>query len=82
MEYAKMHKNQIGHSIKLFDHQILNGNSLLAELYRLSLITPVDFFNPQSSQFSKLLIDFSYFADREIIENFTERTEVIFLQKI
>ena len=81
MEYAKMHNNQIGYSIKLLDHQILNGNSLLAELYRLSLIAPIDFFNPQSSPFSKLLVDFSYFADRESIEIFAERTEVTFSQK-
>uniref|UniRef100_A0A1I8BMK5 Uncharacterized protein n=1 Tax=Meloidogyne hapla TaxID=6305 RepID=A0A1I8BMK5_MELHA len=51
------------------------GNCLVAELYRLSLTTPFDFLNFQTSRFSKLLIDFSYFENRLSFEKFTGQTE-------
>lgn len=62
--------------LQTLHNQIITGNCLIAELYRLSLNTPFDFLNFQTSRFSKLLIDFSYFENRASFDKFTEQTEV------
>uniref|UniRef100_A0A915M7T5 Uncharacterized protein n=1 Tax=Meloidogyne javanica TaxID=6303 RepID=A0A915M7T5_MELJA len=61
--------------LQTLHNQIITGNCLIAELYRLSLNTPFDFLNFQTSRFSKLLIDFSYFENRASFDKFTEQTE-------
>jgi hypothetical protein len=80
-----MHNNsgkQIAHCLRTLDNFVLTGNCLIAEIYRLSLTTPDDFMNPSNSAFSKFLIDFSYFENKDSFDNFVENTEVSFVYLI
>lgn len=77
--YISFHpKMQNKFAFHLLKSRVLTGNCLVAELYRLSLLTPNDFVDVSSSAFNKLLIDFSYFENRLAFDNFSGETEVLF----
>ncbi|KAF7638158.1 hypothetical protein Mgra_00002384 [Meloidogyne graminicola] len=71
----EMQSNQMEQCLQKLHNYAIAGNCLIAELYRLSFITPIDFINFQTSRFSKLLIDFSYFENRVSFDKFTKQTE-------
>lgn len=59
---------------------ILTENCLIAEIYRLSDQIPKDFLDPTNSNFYKLIVDFSYFENKTILEKFIEGSEVLILK--
>lgn len=61
---------------KLLDSLIVTENCIIAEIYRLSNIVPVDFVDPIASKFSKVIVDFSYFENKLRLEKFIEESEV------
>lgn len=64
------------HHIEILQRLILTENCLIAEIYRLSDQTPKDFVDPNNSHFQKLIVDFSYFENKNVLENFIENSEV------
>lgn len=57
---------------------IVDGNSILAEILRLSDFIPPDFHDPSKSRFKQILIDFSYFSKIEQYEKLFAQDEVKF----
>lgn len=55
---------------------IVDGNSILAEILRLSDFIPPDFHDPSKSRFKQILIDFSYFSKIEQYEKLFAQDEV------
>uniref|UniRef100_A0A914I929 WASH complex subunit strumpellin n=1 Tax=Globodera rostochiensis TaxID=31243 RepID=A0A914I929_GLORO len=60
---------------QLVDDLTFTGNCVIAEIHRLALLVPKDFSDISSSAFNKLLIDFSYFENRDSFDHFTEGSE-------
>ena len=60
------------------EHFILVENCLIAEIHRVAQRTPIDFVDPSTSRFIKLLADFSYFEDRTRFDHIVESEEVVF----
>lgn len=58
------------------EHFILVENCIIAEIHRVSQIVPVDFIDPLSSRFLKLLADFSYFEDKSRFDHIVESEDV------
>lgn len=60
------------------EHFLLVENCLIAELHRLSSISPREFFlNERSTEkITRLIVDFSYFENPRIIEELLEKNEV------
>jgi len=55
---------------------VITENCIIAEVYRLAKLMPKDFLNPTSSQFSKLIVDFSYFENKALLDKYVEGSEV------
>lgn len=64
------------HHIEILQRLVLTENCLIAEIYRLSDQTSRDFIDPTNSHFQKLIVDFSYFENKSVLENFIENSEV------
>ncbi|PAV78946.1 hypothetical protein WR25_06791 [Diploscapter pachys] len=54
---------------------IVDGNSILAEILRLSDFIPPDFHDPSKSRFKQILIEFSYFSKIEQYERLFAQDE-------
>lgn len=61
---------------KLLNSFIVTENCIIAEIYRLSNIVPIDFVDPITSKFSRIIVDFSYFENKLLLEKFIEESEV------
>ncbi|KAI6217919.1 WASH complex subunit strumpellin [Aphelenchoides besseyi] len=61
---------------KTLNHFILVENCLIAEIYRISALTPDEFFTSDSTT-SRLLADFSYFENPRILDELIETNEEI-----
>lgn len=65
------------HHKKLLDNFILTESCIIAEIYRLSSYLPVDFVDPMHSKFTRIIIDFSYFENKLLLEKFIDGSEVL-----
>uniref|UniRef100_A0A183C0R9 WASH-7_N domain-containing protein n=1 Tax=Globodera pallida TaxID=36090 RepID=A0A183C0R9_GLOPA len=76
MGAKEMYQNKWTNGCAQFvDDLTFTGNCVIAEIHRLALLVPKDFSDISSSAFNKLLIDFSYFENRDSFDHFTERSE-------
>lgn len=65
------------HHKDLLERFIVTENCIIAEIYRLSDLTPLPFIDPMASVYNKLIVDFSFFENKSLLEKYVDQSEVV-----